>query len=110
MSEEISVPELSEAKKAEFAKVLNARKGKAAVQPPVEYKGKEEEVELKAPTDLMRKLAILSERKRAQAPHQVHVEMEPTSPSVFTMGAVVAAVAIAVYFGHKAWKAYGVVP
>lgn len=115
MSEEISVPELSEEKKAEFAKVLNARRGPNVKFSHVEnVKGKEEErdenTEVKPPTDLMRKLAIISERKRQSAAQQEVVQEVASSPCIYTLGAVAFAVAIAVYFGHKAWKAYGYVP
>jgi len=112
MSEEISIPEISPEQKAKFQEALQ-RRVKTVKLPFQESKGKEpeEEAEPKPVSDLMRKLQAHAARGVAKVPAEPQTkEVEAASPCVLTAGAILAVIGIAVYFGHKYWKTYGVTP
>jgi outer membrane biosynthesis protein TonB len=114
MSEEINVPEMSQEQKVKFQEVLQTKVNRHTIKVPVSVKGKEPEEEEtpKPESELMRKLRLHAEKAYAAHPTAVGPTQEEqnASPCVLTAAAILAAVGIAVYFGHKYWKSYGVLP
>src|SRR4051812_7198724 len=109
MSEEISVPEISQEQKAKFQEALQTRV--KTVRLPLVHKGKEpeDEAEPKPESDLMRKLRLHAEKSYVAVQQNPQTQEEKNvSPCMLTAGAILAAVGIAVYFGHKYWKQYGI--
>jgi len=117
MSEEISLPPMSEEQKKKMQMSLQARVEKAVSFTEQRSKGKEPEHEEKPPSDLMRKLAAHAAKNAYSSAgssmkktgEEEEVASSP-SPCLLVAAAFLGAVGIAVYFGHKYWKTYGVTP